>query len=398
MGVLVPKSPPAPPLRSDIGFAPRLAALYAAIFVLSGIQLPFFPVWLKAKGLDAGTIGVVLAIPMLVRVFAIPVATRSADRHDALRAAIVIASMLAVAGYLLVGLAEGAVAILLTFALASLAVTPVMPLTETYALRGLSARGRAYGPVRLWGSLAFIGGSFGAGFAADVLPARHLIWLIVAASVICALAAMMLAPVSVGDGGALSAAAPRKNLLRDKVFIAAVAAAALIQSSHAVYYGFSALEWRARGFDGSAVAALWGLGVMAEIVLFALSGRLPLFFSPGVMLICGAVGGALRWTAMAFDPPAVALPILQLLHGLSFGATHLGALTLLSRHAPPGQAATAQGYLAIALGAVMAAAMGLAGLLYGAFGVKAYAAMALAAVAGGACAAIAQRASGQPAL
>ncbi|OYX79955.1 MAG: hypothetical protein B7Y77_01195, partial [Bradyrhizobium sp. 35-63-5] len=164
MGVFAPKSPPgAAAPRSDIGFAPRLAALYATIFVLSGIQLPFFPVWLKAKGLDAGTIGVVLAVPMLVRVFAIPVATRSADRHDALRAAIVIASMLSVAGYLLVGLAEGAAAILLTFVLASLAVTPVMPLTETYALRGLSARGRAYGPVRLWGSLAFIGGSFGAG-------------------------------------------------------------------------------------------------------------------------------------------------------------------------------------------------------------------------------------------
>jgi hypothetical protein len=30
------------------GFASRLAALYAAIFVMGGIQLPFFPLWLKA--------------------------------------------------------------------------------------------------------------------------------------------------------------------------------------------------------------------------------------------------------------------------------------------------------------------------------------------------------------
>ena len=75
------------------GFAPRLAALYAALFVLGGIQLPFFPVWLKAKGLDAGMIGLVLAAPMVARVFAIPVATRSADRHEALRAAIVVASL-----------------------------------------------------------------------------------------------------------------------------------------------------------------------------------------------------------------------------------------------------------------------------------------------------------------
>ena len=182
----------------EAAFAPRLAGLYAAIFVLGGIQLPFFPVWLEAKGLDAGMIGLVLAAPMLVRVFAIPLATRSADRYDAIRAAIVVASVLSVAGYLLVGLAEGALAILLAFTLASLAHTPVMPLTETYALRGLSARGRAYGPVRLWGSLAFIGGTFGAGFATDLLPARDLIWLIVAASVLCALAASMLAPLATG--------------------------------------------------------------------------------------------------------------------------------------------------------------------------------------------------------
>lgn len=382
----------------EAAFAPRLAGLYAAIFVLGGIQLPFFPVWLEAKGLDAGMIGLVLAAPMLVRVFAIPLATRSADRYDAIRAAIVVASVLSVAGYLLVGLAEGALAILLAFTLASLAHTPVMPLTETYALRGLSARGRAYGPVRLWGSLAFIGGTFGAGFATDLLPARDLIWLIVAASVLCALAASMLAPLATGVAVPRSPAAPRKNLLRDKSFIAVMAAAAFIQSSHAVYYGFSALEWRAAGLDGSAIAALWGLGVIAEIVLFALSGRLPAFCSPSVMLMIGAAGGALRWAAMAFDPPAMALPALQLLHALSFGATHLGALTFISRHAPPGQGATAQGYLAIALGAAMAGAMGLAGVLYGAVGVTAYAAMALAAVAGGACAVVAHRATRVAAL
>ena len=48
-----------------------------------------------------------------------------------------------------------------------------MPLAETYALKGLAARGRAYGPVRLWGSFAFIFGNFAAGVAADIIPARQ---------------------------------------------------------------------------------------------------------------------------------------------------------------------------------------------------------------------------------
>jgi MFS transporter, PPP family, 3-phenylpropionic acid transporter len=375
-----------------VGFSARLAGLYAGIFVMSGIQLPFFPVWLRAKGLDPQMIGVVLAAPHVARLIAVPLVARLADRREALRAAIIAASFLGTAGYVLVGLADGAGAILLAYALASLALTPVMPLAETYALKGLTARGRAYGPVRLWGSVAFVLGTFAAGFAADTIAARNLIWLIAVASLVSALSALTLAPLAVGVMPAPQPAPPRKSLLRDPAFIAVLAAASLIQSSHAVYYGFSALAWRSAGLDGTAIAALWGLGVVAEIVLFAVSGRLPPFFRPTVLITIGAAGAALRWAAMALDPPSYALPWLQLLHAASFGATHLGALGFVSRHAPPGQGASAQGYLAIAVGVTTAGATGLSGWLYGSFGAGAYAAMALAAVAGGAFAQIAQRA------
>jgi PPP family 3-phenylpropionic acid transporter len=334
----------------------------------------------------------VLAAPMIVRVFAIPLAARAADRRDALRAAIMVASWLGAAGYVSVGLVEGALAILIAFTLASLAITPVLPLTETYALKGLTARGRAYGPVRLWGSAAFVLGTFVAGFATDVIPARHLIWLIVAASLFNALAAFALAPLSTGTSAFSEPPSLRQHPWRDPAFIAVLAAASLIQASHAVYYSFSALEWRAAGLDGSAVAALWALGVIAEIVLFAVSGRLPPFFRPITLLMIGAGGGALRWAIMAVNPPAAALPFLQLLHALSFGATHLGSLSFVARSAPAGQGATAQGYLSIAQGATMAAATGLSGWLYGAFGGRAYVAMALAAVAGGVAGYVAHRA------
>ena len=365
-----------PPRR---GFAIRLSGLYAAIFILGGVQLPFLPVWLNAKGLDAGAIGLVLA-------------ARQADRRDALRGVLVVASLLSFAGYAAVGLSSGATAILVTYALVALAYTPVMPLAESYALRGLTARGRAYGPVRLWGSAAFILGSFVAGFALDLIPARHLIWLIVVAAGLLVCAAWLLEPLTAPPPAADAPPPPRISLLRDPAFIAVMAAASLLQGSHALYYGFSALAWGAAGYDGTAIAALWALGVMAEIVLFALSGRLPAFVSPVMLMLIGAAGGLIRWGAMAFDPPGLLLPWLQLLHALSFGASHLGAMMLIARIVPAGQGATAQGYLAIAMGAVMAAATGLSGLLFGSFGTPAYAAMALASVAGGVGAAIAHRA------
>jgi PPP family 3-phenylpropionic acid transporter len=186
----------------------------------------------------------------------------------------------------------------------------------------------------------------------------------------------------------------RRKLLRDPVFIAVVAGSSLIQASHAMFYGFTAMQWRAAGMDGTIIAALWALGVAAEIVLFAFSARLPPFFTPTVLMMAGALGAALRWAGMAFDPPLLALPLLMVLHAASFGATHLGAIGFVARHAPPGQAATAQGYLAIAMGLVMAGAMAVSGVLIESFGSFAFMAMALAAIAGGACAFVAYRAGG----
>jgi PPP family 3-phenylpropionic acid transporter len=86
---------------------------------------------------------------------------------------------------------------------------------------------------------------------------------------------------------------------------------------------------------------------------------------------------------MALDPPLAALPALQCLHALSFGATHLGAVQFVARAAQPGRAAATQGWLALANGSLMAAAMAVAGLTYSRFGTAAYSLMALLALLGG---------------
>jgi MFS transporter, PPP family, 3-phenylpropionic acid transporter len=378
-----------PVLKPQSSFAFRLAMFYAALFVALGVQVPFLPLWLAAKGLDAGAIGVVLSLPMIVRVFAIPLATRGADRHNAMHTVIVIASALAVLGYGALGLAQGVVAITLAYALASTFFTPLIPLADAYALRGLSHIGRAYGPVRLWGSAAFIVGTFAAGLLLDVIATRDLIWIMVATLAMTTAAAFPLSPLTLRDVVPAKGLPFARDLLRDPALLAAAAAAGLIQASHAIYYGFSALDWTTAGFDGGAIGALWALGVVAEIALFAISGRLSI--APTTLLMLGGAGAVIRWGAMAFDPPPALLPPLQCLHALSFGATHLGAVAVVARRAPAELAATAQGYFAVALGLVMAAAMGVSGVLYARWGSFAYGAMALVAAAGGLFAVVAHR-------
>lgn len=366
--------------RRDL-FAPKLALFYATLFAILGIHMPFFPLWLQAKDLSASEIGLVLAAPMLVRVFAIPVATREADRRNAIKTTIAVSTLIAALSTGLLGLVGGFWPILLVWMLATLAFTPAMPLAEAYALKGLRSRGRTYGPVRLWGSAAFIATTLGAGVLLDAIAPLNLIWLIFAAFMLAAFVALWLEPLATDSSAPSPTASPSRVLLQP-AFLAALAAAGLVQASHAVYYGFSTLDWRAAGLSGQSIGVLWALGVAAEIALFAISGRLPAALGPTLLLIIGATGALVRWSAMAFDPPALLLPALQCLHALSFGATHLGALGFLVRTAPEHLGATAQGYLAVVNGVLMASATALAGSLYAAYGSRAYAAMAALAMLG----------------
>jgi PPP family 3-phenylpropionic acid transporter len=385
-----------PQERAGGRFVQRMALFYASTFIALGVHLPFLPVWLAAKGLPPQTIGLVLALPMVLRLFVIPLATRAADRYDALRAVVLVATLAALLGFGTLGFLTSTPAIAAVYPLAATAFMLLFVLSDVYALRGLAPHRRAYGPVRLWGSAAFIVTNLAAGYLLDFIAARDLIWLIAGAVALCLVTAWTLPPLapfqsSPASGRGMGEAPPARTLLRDPSFIAVAAAASLIQGSHALYYGFTTIAWQAAGYGGGTIGVLWGLGVLAEIVLFALSVRLPAAFTPTVLIMIGAAGALLRWSLMTLDPPGGLLAMLQCLHGLSFGATHLGTLAFIGRAAPTGLAATAQGYIAVSMGVAMAAGTGLSGLLYGRFGTAAYGAMALVAAAGLAAAVAAHR-------
>ncbi len=366
-----------------VSFFARLSLFFAAFFVLIGIHTPFFPVWLAANGLDAREIGIVLAAPPLVRFFVVPFVTRLADRRNAVRPVLVLCIWATLAGYVAISLSSGFAAILLTVSLMAVPYAPNMPLADAYALRGLKDR-RLYGPVRLWGSVSFIAASIGGGDLFDLMAAKDLILLIVGAAFATALSSLALPPLE-PHAPEDQIKVPATQLLRQHGFVAILFAASLIQGSHSLYYGFSTIAWKAAGLDGVTIGFLWSFGVVAEIVLFALSRRLPPALGPLGLMLIGAAAATIRWTAMAFDPPGWILPSLQALHGLSFGATHLGTIGYLANAAPKNLGATAQGYLYVVMSAVLAATLGLSGFLFSAFGALGYLGMALVAVAGGLC-------------
>ena len=85
--------------RHPRGQASRLGAFYAASFLVVGIQLPFWPVWLAGRGLDPREIAVVFAATIWVKVIAAPLLGALADRLERRRAVMIALAAVACATY-----------------------------------------------------------------------------------------------------------------------------------------------------------------------------------------------------------------------------------------------------------------------------------------------------------
>ena len=156
--------------------------------------------------------------------------------------------------------------------------------------------------------------------------------------------------------------------------------AALIQGSHAAYYTFASINWQLSGLGGLTIAGLWVLGVLAEIVVFALSPRFTL--QPSTLVVIGALCAVVRWLITAQEPPVAALAVVQLAHGLSFGLTQVGTMGLLVRQVPIHIMARGQGYFAACAGMVAGGASILSGAVYARYGQGVYYVMGAMALSG----------------
>jgi PPP family 3-phenylpropionic acid transporter len=362
-------------------FARRVSLFYGSTFGVAGIQLPFFAVWLKAIGIDVAWIGLIIATPSLCRFTVLPFVTAAAERRHVLRGTMIALAFATTAGFALLGLLHQPLAILAMYALIACVWTPITPLTDGYALKGVAVHGLDYGRMRLWGSTSFVIGALVAGLALDLIDARNVIWVIVAAALVSAFVSLGLPPLEapVAAPGRLATAG---GLLRAPLFLAIIAASALIQGSHAAYYAFASIAWQHAGYGGVTVAALWSLGVIAEIVVFALSPRLTL--APTTMVLIGAASAMVRWTITALEPRFEWLVAVQLLHGFTFGITQVGIVALMVRTVPHHMLASGQGYMAALHGVVFSLLTMGSGLIYARAGEGVYFAMAVVALAGGA--------------
>jgi MFS transporter, PPP family, 3-phenylpropionic acid transporter len=375
--------------RQRRSFAVRVSLMFAAVAAIIGTNLPFLPVWLDWTGLGPREIAIVTAAPLFVRVLATPLIAFAADRAGDHRRFLVGLAWAGLCALLLLSQARGFWPMLAAMIVFAIAWTTIMPLTETVAMSGVRAAGLDYGRMRLWGSVSFIAASLVGGWVIETAGAGSAIWLIVAAGALTVAAAHGLerraAPGRAGDAHA----APRIDLagalglLRSRTFLVFLLAGGAGSAAHAVFYTFGTLHWQAQGLSAEWAGRLWAISIVAEVALFACSRAVVERVGAVGLLALGSGAGVVRWLAMGLDPPLALLVPLQLLHALTFGAAHLGAVHFISRAVPEGQAGTGQAlYASVTGGLGMGTAILAAGPLYANFGGRAYWAMAALAAVG----------------
>lgn len=355
------------------------------LFAGFGVAMPFVPRWLEEeRGLSGFEIAMVLSSAQLARIIVGPLIATWADGFADRATPVKLLAITALLLYLGFFVVDGFVALALFGFAGATASQAIVPLVEGGALRtSLRPDGLPYGWCRAVGSGAFI--------VSTVLAGALVGWFGVAAApatILVCFAAMaasawlgLRADPATGSAHTLRFAdrfALGARLLRQPRFAFALAAAGVIQASHAFYYNFTAIVWRDQGVADIMIGFLIAFGVLVEIMLLFMLPRVERRFQPEILIAFGAVGAGVRWTCFAFAPPVALLWPLQALHALSFAATHVGMMRLIQREASEDISAFAQTlYAALAAGLFMGLAAIASGALHDAVGAMGYLAMAV---------------------
>ena len=360
----------------------RLSAFYFAYFAQVGAAAPYFSLYLASLGLAAAQIGVLLSLGQLMRVvgpnFWGWISDGSGQRVRIISVTLACGAV-CFTGFFFVTSFWGLFALLLALGFFTSAS---MPLTESLTLAHLRGAISRYGSIRLWGSVGFIVTVTLVGYALDALPIASLLWMVLATytlSWICALV------VPDAPSGGHAAPEPVWAILRRPEVAALLAACFLMTLAHGPQYAFFSIYLVDRGYSKAAVGWMWTYGVVAEIIVFLLMPVLMRRYSlTGILLVCFAAT-VVRFLMIGWGVGSA--PVLfaaQLLHGLSFGAYHAAAVTLIHRwfqgaHQVRGQAI----YLSVSFGAGGVLGSMLSGLGWDSIGPAwTFSAAALAALAG----------------
>lgn len=308
----------------------RLSSFYWFYFATLGAFIPYWGLYLSDAGYNPVQIGQLIAIIMGTKIVAPYLWGWLADRRGKRLSIIRIGAILSLTGFSGIFLADNFWRLFLVLMVFSFFWNAILPQYEALTFNYLNNKEHQYSWIRIWGSLGFVAAVTIVGWVLMIMPVSQ---LPVVVAILLSGIALSTFLVSEHAGKAHSELHTSiLQILKKKEVIALLLACLLVQASHGPYYTFYSIYAAQHGYENSWIGVLWAIGVLSEVVAFALMPWLVKRFGFRTLLLASLFSGSLRWLLIAFFIDNVILTTFaQIFHASTFGIYHAVAIAYIHR-------------------------------------------------------------------
>jgi len=314
-----------------------------SLYVAIGALYPYIPIYYRSLGMYLGAIGLLAAIFSAAGMVGSPLWGAAGDRFGRSRVVLLVPASLAAVAFGLLAIANGMWGLALAAAAASFALSGVSPVLDARALETVREDRSRFGRLRVWGSISFIAGALFVGWLTNWAGIRSLFIVLIAAVLVTGLIGVGLRSQS--SEPTLPRLGGLAAVFRSSVLMRFMAAALVVWAANAAINAFFSVHLVQIGAQRTLVGWAWAIGAAVEVPLMvsypALSRRLGL----ERLIVIGAALFVVRAMTVAFVTDPVIATFSMAIHGAAFALTLIGCIAYVSRHAPSGAAAAAQGVL-----------------------------------------------------
>ncbi|WP_221801267.1 MFS transporter [Oceanobacter mangrovi] len=300
----------------------RLAVFYFLFFALVGCNAPYWGPYLQSLGFSYQEIGSAIAGFSLIRIIA-PTLWAHWSRyfptpiHMARWGGILTAVC-----FTAIWLVEGFWPVLAVMLAYGFFWSAMLPQYEVITMKAIANNLEHYSRIRLWGSVGFIATVVSLGSLFDVFG----VWLLPLVMLLLMIGVVLN---SWGIRLQTSFSAERQGrgvllaCLRQPVVIAFLLVNLLLQVSHGPLYSFFSIYLAEFHYSAAQTGLFWGLGVLAEVLLFWKIRWFLALASLRQWLLISLAITAVRWLVVAtLADSLLVLLLAQLSHAFTFAMLH----------------------------------------------------------------------------
>ncbi|SFK77559.1 MFS transporter, PPP family, 3-phenylpropionic acid transporter [Pseudovibrio ascidiaceicola] len=344
--------------------ATGVSGLFAAFNFANAFFLAYFPLFLEDINFTPVQIAFTIALPNIVRIFATPVMTSISDRAGRRRHSMALFSVIALISFWALIYSNDYWVVIGLVIFLSIFYTPIQPLQDAYAYETVSTLGLNYGPMRSWGSIAFVVATLIGGWYLTFGEPAELLFLTVGSLGVLALTSVLLPGMPSESRSSSKESVWAAEELRDPQFLLVVLSGGLLLGSFSALYAFASIFWLSVGISDAMVGGLWAIGTLAEIGIFVWGSFFMRHLGAWGLMVTGGVASIIRWLLFPYATETWSAVLLQLLHAGSFGMVFLGMVAYTSKLVSSKRLGTAQGLTQTAFGVVMGVSGIASGWLY----------------------------------